>query len=207
MAWGSLINVSFYFLSLIMTVVENPDQDELVRLLSQNDGESFSKIYRLLWPSLFNTAYKRLGDKEKCEDIVQNVFVDLWLRKDKISISNLSAYLHTAVRFQVYKYASGMSSNSEFFNVLEQTIDSSFKADENLLSKELYNLVQLWIEALPKKRRKIFLLHYFENLSTGQIAAELNISQKTVQNQLNTATIEIKARFSHLLLLILLLHH
>lgn len=190
-----------------MTTAVNLDQDELLKLLNQNDEDSFSKIYRFLWPSLFNTAYKRLGDREKCEDIVQNVFVDLWQRKDKVTISNLSAYLHTAVRFQIYKHAAGMHSNSEFFNVLENVIEASARADENVLSKELRALVRSWINALPKKRRKIFLLHYYENLSTREIADYLNISQKTVQNQLNAATVEIKAKFSHLLLLIILLHH
>lgn len=190
-----------------MTAAVNLDKDELLQLLAQNNEDGFSKIYRLMWPALFNTAYKRLGDREKCEDIVQNVFVDLWQRKNQVTISNLSAYLHTAVRFQVYKHAANMPSNSEFFNVLEHVIESSIKADDNVLSKELNTLVQLWIEALPKKRRKIFLLHYYENLSTLEIADHLNISQKTVQNQLNTAAVEIKARFSHLILLILLLHH
>lgn len=188
-----------------MADVVSIDQDELLRLLHQNDEKSFSQIYRVLWPSLFNAAYKRLNDREKAEDIVQNVFTDLWFRKDKVSILNLSAYLHTAVRFQVYKYAAEMSSGSEFFTVLETVLQSAFKADDAIRSKELQTLVKLWIDALPKKRRKIFLLRYYENLTTRQISELLNVSQKTVQNQLNTATIEIKARFSHLILFIILL--
>jgi RNA polymerase sigma-70 factor (family 1) len=190
-----------------MAFVENFEESELVRLLNHKDQESFSKIYRLLWPSLFNAAFKRLKDRQKCEDIIQNVFVDLWHRKDKVVITNLSAYLHTAVRFQIYKYASKLSASSEFYNVFENTISCSLHADASLISKELQKLLQLWIEALPKKRRNIFLLYYFENLTTQQIAAELDISQKTVQNQLNTATVEIKGRFSHLLLLIILLFY
>lgn len=190
-----------------MTAAENIDQGELLRLLAQNDETSFSKIYSSLWPSLFNTAYKRLNDREKCEDIVQNVFVDLWQRKDKVSISNLSAYLHTAVRFQVYKQAANLPASSEFFDVIDHVIESSIKADDGVIAKELQTLVQLWIKALPKKRRKIFLLHYYKNLSTAEIAEHLNISQKTVQNQLNTASVEIRAKFSHLLVLIALLQH
>lgn len=174
------------------------DANELLRLLQQNNEEGFAKIYRALWPSLFDTAYKRLKDKEKCQDIVQNVFADLWHRKDKVVITNLSAYLHTAVRFQVYKHALKLSPHSDFFGVLDQALESCFRADDTLITKELSTLVQLWIEALPSKRRKIFLMRYTEELSTQEIANRLNISQKTVQNQLNTATLDIKSRLTHL---------
>ena len=58
--------------------------------------------------------------------------------------------------------------------------------------KELEELAQSWIDALPEKRRKIFLLHFRENLSTKEIAEKLGITQKTVQNQLGTASQDFK---------------
>ena len=74
------------------------------------------------------------------------------------------------------------------------------------MSKEFSQLIDLWIAALPAKRRKIFLLHYYDQLTTREIADQLHISQKTVQNQLNTATTYIKAHFSNMLMLAILLH-
>jgi RNA polymerase sigma-70 factor (family 1) len=184
-----------------MIIVTDIGNEELLLLLQQDGDEGFSIVYRQFWPSLYNSAYKRLRDKEKCQDVVQNVFTDLWHRRKKITINNLAAYLHTAVRFQVYKQSLKTPVSIDFYGVFEELLESPFTADESVLSSELSNLIELWIAALPTKRRKIFLMHYYENLSTKEIADKLNISQKTVQNQINTASTYIKNRFAHLIIL------
>ena len=183
-----------------MRIVIDSDEDSFAWDHS-NPESSFTLIYRKFWPSLYNTAFKRLKNREQCQDIVQNVFIDLWNRKDKVSIKNLQGYLHTAVRYQVYKQLLKTPSNSDFFSVLEKLLQSPYNADEKLLTAELSNLVELWIDALPAKRKKIFLMHYYEHLSTQEIAAKLNISQKTVQNQLNRASLYIRERFTLFFLL------
>jgi RNA polymerase sigma factor (sigma-70 family) len=181
-------------------------QDEqLLSLLKDNNREAITLIYQKFWTSLYNAAYKRLKDPDLCKDAIQNVFTDLWFRRDTLEIKNLSAYLHTAVRFQVYKQAAKNQLTSELFTALEDTLLSPFQADSNLINDELSKMVELWIMALPEKRRKIFLMHYYDELSTKEIALQLNISQKTVQNQLNTASTYIRARFAHFLSVSILL--
>jgi RNA polymerase sigma-70 factor (ECF subfamily) len=182
---------------------DNISQEEALQLLCDNKEASFSRLYNFFWPSLFSSAYKRLKDKAACEDIVQNVFTDLWFRKDKVEITNLSAYLHAAVRYQVYKRSIRLNSDHEFIKGWDGAIESSLKADDELRFKELSGLVELWIAALPGKRRRIFIMHYYESLSTREIAQKLDISQKTVQNQLNNAASEIRSRFSYLFMLML----
>lgn len=181
------------------------DDEALLLLLKEDNKQAFTAIYHKYWSSLYNSAYKRFRDKEHCKDIVQNVFTDLWNRREELQIEKLSAYLHTAIRFQVYKQSSKQSLNSEFFQTFEEILASTFKSDGSLLEKELIQLVELWIKALPEKRRKIFLMHYYEELSTREISNQLGISQKTVQNQLNTASTYIRARFAHFLSISLIL--
>ncbi|HEY0669746.1 MAG TPA: sigma-70 family RNA polymerase sigma factor, partial [Sphingobacteriaceae bacterium] len=108
--------------------------------------------------------------------------------------------------FQVYKQSVKLQPNgSEFLKVFEEMVASPFSSDGLLLEKELVRLVELWIKALPEKRRKIFVMHYYDELSTREISNQLGISQKTVQNQLNTASTYIRARFAHFLSISLLL--
>ncbi|MDQ7949106.1 MAG: sigma-70 family RNA polymerase sigma factor [Pedobacter sp.] len=175
------------------------DDDELLHLLKEDNRDAFALIYQKYWSPLYNAAYKRLHDREQSQDVIQNLFTDLWLRREELDIKNLSAYLHTAVRFQVYKQAAKKPQHSILFTALEEILQSPFRSDSNLINEELGKIVELWIMALPEKRRKIFLMHYYEDLSTHEIAKQLNISQKTVQNQLNTASTYIRARFAHLL--------
>lgn len=174
---------------------------ELYSLAKSGDETAFTMLYRRHWQSLFNGAYKRLQCKDQSQDIVQNVFIDFWERRSSLDVGNVQAYLHTAVRFQVFKYTARQPQNAQLLNTFEASLASGGRADDAVLEEEIRTLLSLWIEALPCKRREIFLQHYFEGLSTAEIAARLNIAQKTVQNQLNTATIELRTKFDKILCL------
>lgn len=177
---------------------------ELIALIRQDDCNSFAKIYERHWQDLFNTAYKRNRNREQCRDIVQNVFTDLWNRRKTLIIVDLPAFLHTAIRFQVFKLIKQQPEQATLLELFDDIITSPVHSDDTILEKEVLALVGIWIEALPAKRRKIFLLHYMEDLSTKEIASYLNISQKTVQNQLNTASHNLRIRLAHFLSLLLL---
>ena len=181
------------------------DEQSLFALLRQGDESAFEQIYKLYWTQLFNTAYKRLPEKEKCKDIIQNVFTDLWNRRATLDLANPAAYLHTAVRFQVLKQISKNSKSSAFTATFETELISPLATDAEVLEKEVRVLIELFINALPQKRRDIFLMHYFKGLSTSQIATQLNVSQKTVQNQLTTASNALRLRLTQLLLSMLIL--
>ncbi|MFF5381443.1 RNA polymerase sigma factor [Pedobacter suwonensis] len=186
-----------------MNIERNNEHDHaLFDLLKQGDEVAFGKIYTLYWIELYNAAYKRLPEKEKCQDIIQNIFTDLWNRKAELDLENPVAYLHTAVRFQVLKHIARSPKNSFFGESFENKLISPLQADGILLEKEVAELITLFIKALPEKRRKIFVMHYFEGLSTAKIAFELNISQKTVQNQLTVATQALRLRLTHLFLFV-----
>lgn len=171
----------------------------LTSLLREGDETAFTELYRRYWQSMFNAAYKRLQDEAQAQDIVQNIFTDLWARKEKREIDNPAAFLHTAVRFQVIKLATRQPDQSYFLQNIEKTLASSGRADDALLEDEAQDLLKHWIAALPEKRREIFLLRYFNDCSTSDIAAQLEISQKTVQNQLNTASTALRTRLREVL--------
>lgn len=172
---------------------------ELYELVKSGDDNAFTMLYRRHWKSMFNSAYKRLLCRDQSQDIVQNIFINLWERRSSLEITNLQAYLHTAVRFQVFRFTSRQAEHSQLLQSFESTLAAIGRADDNLLEDEVLALVSLWIKALPEKRRQIFLLHCFDGRSTAEIANELNISQKTVQNQINTASVELRSNFDKIL--------
>lgn len=178
----------------------------LFDLLKQGDQSAFEEIYRRYWTELYNAAYKRLPEKEKCQDIIQNVFMSLWTRREQVDLENPSAYLHTAVRFQVLKQIARNPKGSFLTETFQEELISPLATDAELLEKEVKDLIAYFIAALPKKRRDIFLKHYFEGLSTAKIAVELNISQKTVQNQLTTVSHALRLKLTHMFMILLILH-
>jgi len=178
---------------------------ELLLLIAENNREAFEVIYRRYWNELYHAAHRRLKNTSQAEDIVQNIFVDLWLRRGDCRIRNLSAYLHTAVRYNIYNFIARDSVNNSFYEPFETIAAYPAGGDAWVIEKELVGLVNAYLATLPKKRYLIFSLYFNGNLSTEEIAKRLKISRKTVQNQLNTAMNGLRASLLPLLLLCLFL--
>ena len=170
-----------------MTAYKQYTDTQLSALLAQDDRDAFDAIYDRYWQVMYDHAYKRLRNKQQCQEIIQDVFVDLWLRRGRVDINNIKAYLLTAVRFQIYKLVTKGKTDRPFFELYETMAVSLSGVESNLIEKEFMRYVKVWIDVLPEKRRKVFLLHVEYNLSTKEIANRLSVSQKTVQNQLGTA--------------------
>ncbi len=150
---------------------------------------------------LYNTAFKKLKDTGQCKEIVHDVLLDIWLRRNNLEIENLPAYLKVAVRFRVINHIQRYQTLA-FFELFDSIATSPYSTDNGLLEKEMLALIESYVEALPEKRKLIFIRHFLDNLSSREIAEELNVSQKTVQNQLATALQYLRSRFAHLLRLL-----
>jgi RNA polymerase sigma-70 factor (ECF subfamily) len=169
-----------------MTAIIYTD-NELLDLLSQDNRNAFELLYKRYWPTLYDAAHQRLKNNQQAEDIVQDIFINLWTRRAHLKIDNLPAYLCTAVRFRVFNYVHRDLAAEAFYEPFEAMAAHHAGADGQLLEKEMMQLVEAYAKSLPEKRRRIFLMHLTGNLSTREIADQLRVSQKTVQNQLGTA--------------------
>jgi RNA polymerase sigma factor (sigma-70 family) len=174
--------------------------EKLTRLLRQGDQKAFGCIYDRYWQITYQACYNRLRDRDKAKDIIQNIFTSLWDRRATVQISNLSAYLHTAVKFQVLRFA-GQAKRTEFVASFEGLITEPIESSDLIAEREVLHLLRLFIDALPPKRRAIFIKRYYDNYTTTQIADELGISKKTVLNQLNNAETALRIRLAQIITL------
>src|SRR5580698_6805084 len=101
-----------------MTGTPNND-NELLVLLAQDNRNAFELLYRRYWLELYDAAYQRLKNNQQAEDIVQDIFVNLWIRRDLVKIENLRAYLHAAVRFRVLNYVQRDLASEAFYEPFE----------------------------------------------------------------------------------------
>lgn len=182
---------------------DNFRDSELLCLMAQDSQEAFERLYKCYWLEMYDSAYKRLKNKKQSEDIVQDVFLSLWLRRKNQNIDNLPAYLHTAVKFKVFNYVERNLSHKSFYDPLIEIALSSNGTDGSLIEKELYNLLIAYINTLNEKKREIFRLHFLENKSTKEIAELLKIPRKTVQNQLRSIILDVRTRIAPLLILVI----
>lgn len=181
------------------------ETDELLLLkLAQGNAVAFNALYKKYWGQAYSFAYKRLKDSDQAKDIVQDIFVNIWIRK-KANIDNFPAYLNIAVRNRIFKFLEKQEKMHPFLNILENISDHNLNADIPIQYKEFYIAYEALLEALPPKRQQIFRLHFQQDLSTEVIANQLRISRKTVQNQLGKAINQLRISLLHLFTLIIVL--
>jgi RNA polymerase sigma-70 factor (ECF subfamily) len=187
-------------LILNATTTQQFDDSILLRQINKGCKQSFNRLYEKHWERAYEYAFKRLQDSEQAKDIVQEIFTHIWLKREVLEIENLHAYMNVAVRNQVLKFLARQKTSHPFFKVLENLPCQHVDTDASVLAKEFNAAYQALVKTLPSKKQMIFRLRYEEELPTKDIARFLNISRKTVQNQLGKAIEQL--RLTLLLILI-----
>ncbi|RZK78135.1 MAG: sigma-70 family RNA polymerase sigma factor [Pedobacter sp.] len=155
--------------------------------------KDFEELYNRYWKLVFNAAYKRLGDTEKAKDITQDVFVQFLARQQSSPVENIPAYLLISTRNAVFKYLE-RSGRIIFTTELETDVtDTRSDADAGIRNREFINELNKLIELLPPQQKLIFKLRFDEDLNSVQIAEKLDISPKTVRNQLGKALATLRS--------------
>ncbi len=179
------------------------DEKELLSLLAISSEEALKIIYQKYWQPLFLSAYNILKDKEACEDIIQEIFIQLWLKRERLTITtSLSAYLFTASRYQVFHHIKKSAGRTELFEDLEERF-STDAPDVPLYVKELNERINTAVESLPEKCRIIYRLSREHHLSYKAIADHLQISPKTVENQLSISFKKLRDALGDILIFFL----
>lgn len=165
---------------------------ELLLQLSEGSKPAFDILYNRYWRLVFNTAFKRLNDMERSQDIAQDVFVQLWIRGTSTPIENLPAYLNVAARNGVFKHLEKEGRYAALPDTVAELEGTQGDADAKILHKEFLQSFHQLIDSLPEQQRIIFKMRFEEDLSSQEIADRLQISPKTVRNQLGKALSKLR---------------
>jgi RNA polymerase sigma-70 factor (ECF subfamily) len=177
------------------TLLENLQMD-IVNL--HNDKKSdFSRVYSIYFPKLVRFAREFVLSTEDAENIIQDIFIYLWEHQEILgSLSNLNAFLFVLVKNRCIDFIRQKKlverKREEFEMVMDKELQLKMYAlqqfDENALSADdIEVILNNAINSLPEKCREVFILSRMEGLKYREIAERLNISTKTVENQIITA--------------------
>lgn len=178
---------------------------ELTAYLKEGDRAAFEEIYERYWKKLYNETFKRLRNMELVEEVVQDVFSNLWMKKEKKNIDNIYPYLLGAIRYQVYILYKKGKTSPHFEAPLDHLLLSTLQADSLFKAKELKWCISIWLAMQPVKRAEIFRMKYLDDRSTKEISEILHISQKTVQNQLLHSFSDLRAFLNRIMVFLYLL--
>ncbi len=152
-----------------------------------NFDKAVDQLFNDYYRDLCHKAFRILNNKEIAEDIVQDVFFKLWESRKKINIKiSLKAYLNRMVFNESISYLRKNKALIDFSDELEVE-DTSAIPDELIEQKDLKKIIDSAINKLPPACKTIFLLSRIDELSYKQISEKLDISIKTVENQMGKA--------------------
>ncbi len=149
----------------------------------------FEKLFKTHYSRLCSYANLFLSDPDAAEDVVQEVFFKLWKNRGELIINTtIKSYLFRAVRNGCMNVIDHISVREAYKIVNENDIkDSEGNLIDETIVSELEQRIKETIDLLPPERRKIFIMSRFDGLKYREIADQLNISVKTVENQMYQA--------------------
>lgn len=170
------------------------NDNELALLLQQGNSIAFTEIYNRYWDKLYFIAHKLLKDADTAEEIVQEVFLILWKKKETLTIHSLTQYLAAMTRYAVYRYLARDKQNK----VQEQAIgvlNAEYVSEIDVDNKMLLEFILKLSDKLPGKCRLVFQYNKLQDRPLAEVAESLNISQKTAEGHLTKALRVIRANF------------
>lgn len=179
------IHINLIYCLSIMGV-RNFSDSELVDSLKKGNEAAIAEIYKRYWRKLLAIAYNHTKDKVAAEEIVQEVLIKLWDKREGLQINSLPNYLATATKFSVLTAIYRQKRRSDIaVSVFGNTLHDF--DDEKIYARFLQEYINGVVEKLPEKCRLVFKYSREEGRSIPQIAIEMHIAEKTAEAHLTKA--------------------
>ncbi len=169
---------------------------ELLTLLSADNSMAFSEIYSRYWHNLFLHAYKMIGDEDASKDIIQELFIALWAKRQDLHIRlNLKSYLYVTARNQVLNYIRKYRKIDDLVNLIaEEMSELDYHTIDGIDERQLIIQIDEEISRLPPKMRLVFEMSRKEFLTHKEIAQRLGTSEETVKKQISNSLKVLRKR-------------
>ncbi len=168
---------------------EQRNDEDILALMRSNPQKGFEMLFHTFYGEVCRHIYRFIPNQTVVEDIAQELFTELWTKRETLNIKiSPGAYLH---RMAVTRSLNYIRDNKKHMFVSEEALESSpsklHSVLEELSATALSAVITKAIDTLPERCRIVFMLSRFENMSNAEIGKELDISVKTVENQMTKA--------------------
>lgn len=181
----------------------NSDQ-ELLHAIRDNDEKAFAELFRRYWKYVYAITYKRIRSEAVTQEIVQDLFISLWVKRATLSVEHLRSYLYVGVKNKVLNYVVSQNARRKHWDYYKQFIPAhDIVTDNDVELNELMNFIEDGIEHLPEKSKKVFKLNHLEGRSITEIADILNLSEKSIHYHLTQSIKKLRLHLKNITLALL----
>lgn len=171
------------------------DDTLIITQVSEGDEYAFRTLFDNYRDKIFFIAFKITRVESSAEDVVQEVFIKLWLHRQKLrKLDNFSAYLNTITRNHIFSQLRKLSTEEVYLRELIQSGQMEGKdVSDMVLYNELRKMYDAAVARLTPQQKKVYQLGKIDGKKYEEIASLLDISKETVKNHMVKATTSIKA--------------
>ncbi|MET6999395.1 RNA polymerase sigma-70 factor [Chitinophaga defluvii] len=165
------------------------DDGQLVGFWQTGDEEAFKALYKKYFPRLYDLAIQKVDDILEVEELVQDVFVSFWKQRDALIKTDISGYLFISLRNRIFSHYRKRLSAKHRIKLVDVGFHEPIVHDDGLKleSKELSAVLNNYIEKLPPQCKTVFTLSRKQQLTNKEIADQLNISVRSVEQHITKA--------------------
>ena len=187
---------------------------ELLQLILLNDEKAFNALFDRYWSTVYAVGYRYVKDEEAALEITHDIFLNIWKRRHSLNITSFKNYVLTSASYRgirkkqelnaaLVDYIEDYSDNEHAFVL--SNLSTTNQGEEKIGQEEFDARILLLLNELPKRCREIYLLSRQQNMSIIEIAKKLNISKRTVENQLTIALKHLRdcLKYSGILLILI----
>lgn len=176
---------------------------ELVDLLKKGDKIALKEVYDRYWYALYTQAFNLVSNEDAAKDVVQELYISLWEKISEKEIDDLKAYLFQALKFRSFMLLRKRYTSQKHLDRIKAISSKWEYATEQAVNlSETDQLIKESVSKLPRRCREVFELSRFEHFTNEQIAERMDISVKTVENQMTKAIKLLRAALKDVTILV-----
>jgi RNA polymerase sigma-70 factor, ECF subfamily len=189
MAMTAKISEKIPKIAVVKTFMVKMGTDEvLFDKVKQDDNAAFESLFRTYYATLSHYACAILQDLDEAEEIVQDVFVKIWEKRTQLTIeTSFKAYIYQSVKNKCLNHIRNKKTQNSHLTIIDKRDYESPNALTDLTADELNDKLYEAMEALPPKCKQIFQLSRLDGLKHAEIATQLDLKVKTIENQIGIA--------------------
>lgn len=173
--------------------------------LSDGDRSAFENLYNSLWSKLYSIAFNYVRERETSEEMVQETFVKLWLkRRDLVRVNDIMGFAVRTLQFKVFDYFDSKAIEERYLSrAMKTSVLHVDDTNQQVEYDEMLSRLNDELEKLPDTTRTIFRLSRFNHFTNEEIASNLSLSVKTVEYHITQSLKHLRLRLGDLLSLLI----